>query len=56
MNRVIIIEKNKDGKIELAKDELQQMLDDAYNQGYEDGNKNYETITYPSIPVRITCN
>ena len=50
MSRVVIIEKNKDGKIELTKDELQKMLDDAYSQGYTDGNKKYDTITYPSYP------
>lgn len=50
MSRVVIIEKNKDGKIELTKDELQKMLDDAYSQGYVDGNKRYDTITYPSYP------
>ena len=48
MSRIIIIEKNKDGKIELTKDELQKMLDDAYSQGYTDWNKRYDTITYPS--------
>ena len=48
MSRVVIIEKNKDGKIELTKDELQKMLDDAYSQGYSDGSKKYDTITYPS--------
>lgn len=48
MGRVVVVEKNKDGKIELTKDEIQKMLDDAYNQGYADGNKKYETITYPS--------
>lgn len=50
MSRVVIIEKNKDGKIELTKDELQKMLDDAYSQGYADANKKYDTITYPSYP------
>jgi len=50
MSRVVVIEKNKDGKIELTKDELQKMLDDAYSQGYADGNKTYDTITYPSYP------
>lgn len=50
MSRVVVIEKNKDGKIELTKDELQKMLDDAYSQGYADGNKKYDTITYPSYP------
>lgn len=51
MSRVVIIEKNKDGKIELTKDELQKILDDAYSQGYADGNKKYDTITYPSYPI-----
>jgi len=51
MSRVVIIEKNKDGKIELTKDELQKMLDDAYSQGYSDGRGRYDTITYPSYPA-----
>ena len=47
-HHVVIVEKNKDGKIELTKDELQKMLDDAYNQGYWDGKPwRYDTITYP---------
>ena len=50
MSRVVVIEKNKDGKIELTKEELQKMLDDAYTQGYTDGKGRYETITYPSYP------
>ena len=50
MSRVVVIEKNKDRKIELTKEELQKMLDDAYSQGYVDGNKKYDTITYPSYP------
>ena len=50
MSRVVVIEKNKDGKIELTKEELQKMLDDAYTQGYADGKGRYETITYPSYP------
>lgn len=53
MSRVVVVEKNKDGKIELTKDELQKMLNDAYNQGYSDGSsKRYDTITYPiTTPV-----
>ena len=51
MSRVVVVEKNKDGKIELAKDELQKMLDEAYNQGYVDGKATkWDTITYPSHP------
>ena len=54
MSRVVVIEKNKDGKIELTKEELQKMLDNAYNQGYTDGKGRYETITYPSYPFTYT--
>ena len=54
MSRVVVIEKNKDGKIELTKEELQKMLDDAYTQGYTDGKGRYETITYPSYPFCYT--
>lgn len=49
MSRVVVVEKNKDGKIELTKEELQKMLDDASNQGHCDG-RSYDTITYPSYP------
>lgn len=51
MSRVVIVEKNKHGKIELTKDELQKMLDDAYSQGYADGKKKYNTATSNSIPL-----
>jgi len=44
MGRIVIVEKNEAGKIELTKEELQKMLDDAYNQGYKDGNRS-TTIT-----------
>lgn len=54
MSRVVVIEKNKNGKIELTKEELQKMLDDAYTQGYTDSQRRYETITYPSYPVWYT--
>ena len=54
MSRVVVIEKNKDGKIELTKEELQKMLDDAYTQGYTDGKGRYDTITYPSYPLWYT--
>ena len=57
MSRVVVIEKNKSGKIELTKEELQKMLDDAYYQGYTDGKGKYETITYPSYyPWYVNCS
>lgn len=54
MSRVVVIEKNKDGKIEFTKEELQKMLDDVYTQGYTDGKGRYDTITYPSYPIWYT--
>lgn len=49
---VVVVSPNKDGKIELTKEELQKMLDDAYNKGYVEGKlKSYDTITAPSYPV-----
>lgn len=56
MSRIVVIEKNKDGKIEFTKDELQKMLDDAYSQGYSDGRARWDTITYPSHPWYISTN
>lgn len=49
---VVVVSPNKDGKIELTKEELQKMLDDAYNKGYTEGkSKTYDTITVPSYPI-----
>lgn len=57
MSRVVVVEKNKDGKIELTKDELQKMLDEAYSQGYSDGKATkWDTITYPSNPWYVSTN
>mgnify|MGYP002518445283 CR=1 FL=1 len=39
-----------------AAENLQKMLDDAYNQGYTDGNKRYDTITCPSYPWIYTTS
>lgn len=49
---VVVVSPNKDGKIELTKEELQKMLDDAYDKGYTEGEqKSFNTITVPSYPV-----
>ena len=55
MNRIFVIERNENGKVELTKEELQQMLDDAYHQGYSDGKRSIDTITCPSYPWTVTC-
>lgn len=59
---VVVVSPNKDGKIELTKEELQKMLDDAYDKGYTEGKqKAFDTITVASYPVtqdwlRIKCS
>ena len=48
---------NKNGKIELTKKELEQLLNESYWEGYR--NKNYWTYTSPSItynPYTISAN
>lgn len=46
---VVVVSPNKNGKIEMTKEELQKMLDDAYNKGYTEGKSyGYQTITVPS--------
>ena len=55
MSRIVVIEKNEAGKVELTKEDLQKMLDDAYNQGYADGNR-MTTVTSPCWPVTLPTN
>lgn len=42
---------NKNGKIELTKKELEQLLNESYWEGYRD-NKNYWTYTSPTTPYQ----
>ena len=63
MAHVVILTTDKDGKVLLTKDDLQKMLDDAYNKGYSDGKSSswYSTITTtPNSPVwygtEVTCS
>jgi len=49
---VVVLCSNSNGKIELTKEELQKMLDDAYNKGYSEGTlKSYDKISIPSYPI-----
>ena len=45
MAKIRVFTLNPNGKIELTKEELQQMLDESYRDGY-----NSVTITTPSYP------
>ena len=49
---------NKDGKIELTKDELKKLLDEAYWEGYKSNSSLYvyNTPSWLSSPYTITCN
>lgn len=50
---------NKNGKIELTKKELEQLLNESYWEGYKNNSNLYWTYTSPSIPCttgNITCN
>ena len=53
MGRIVVIEKNEAGKVELTKEELQKMLDDAYSQGYSDGNRTTIVTSpyWPNLPT-----
>lgn len=48
---------NSKGKIELTPQELDQLLDDIYNEGYHDGMTaypQYVPITTPTYPINPT--
>ena len=49
---------NKNGKIELTKEELEQLLNESYWEGYRNNSNRYWTYTSPSIisATGITCN
>jgi len=37
MGKVVIVNINKNGKIELTKEELEKIIEDAYQDGYNSG-------------------
>ena len=54
----IIIKVDSEGKIKITEAELKKIIDDAYNQGYQDWQKNvYVTPTQPMNPYTytVTC-
>ena len=44
----IILKADQDGKLLITVDEIQQMVEDAYNEGVADGKASVLTTTYPS--------
>lgn len=47
---------NKNGKIELTKDELKNLLDEAYWEGYKANNHIYTYKTPNWSPWTVTCS
>lgn len=50
--KIKVVSANKDGKIELTKMELENLLNEAYRDGYSDGISNY--YTYAGISTSTT--
>lgn len=46
---IIIKEKNKDGKFELTEQELKELIEKAYEQGFEDGKQ--ERVNVQGVPL-----
>lgn len=60
--KIKIMYPNRDGRLEFSKNELEKLLEEAYNEGYKDGkNSNSYTIKdcnyYPSVAYmnEATC-
>ena len=51
MNIVVIT--LKDGKVDITKEELEKMQNDAYDKGYRKA-KNEVTVSYPTFPYTTT--
>lgn len=47
--RIKVVQPNENGKIELTVKELQDLLNEAYHQGWNDKPFNYYGNNYPSI-------
>lgn len=47
---------NTNGKLEFTKEELESILNEAYQDGYRDGQNRYWTYTYPNISLTTTSD
>ena len=62
----IIVKVDSEGKIKITEEELKHIVDDAYNQGFQDGQKQMAITTnpYPINPCQnpvwyktdVTCS
>ena len=51
MMKTLLIKTDKDGNVKITMEELQKMLDESYNAGYHDGQRDYATIWYQPVSV-----
>ena len=59
MLKIVIVNKNENNKIELTKEELTNLLNETYSDGYKEGAKNSSKIIYSdadSITLRNIKN
>ena len=54
--KVKVFIKNQEGKIEFTEDELRELLDEIYNEGYWDGTKKYVYTTPYTTPYITRYN
>ena len=50
MQSKIVFVKIKDNKVDLTKEELEKIIEQAYQEGFNDGVNSMPTITTPSTP------
>ena len=55
MTKVKVFSLNANGKIEFTKEQLEELLNNTYREGYEEGNKQTFTWTSPYLSDHITC-
>lgn len=49
MKKIKVFTLNKEGKIEFTKEQLEQLLNETYNEGYADGGGNHFIWTQPYL-------
>lgn len=50
----IVIKEDKDGNVKISAEEIQKMIDDAYEAGYTDGQMSYPIFNRTEHPLTFT--
>lgn len=56
MKKIKVFTLNKEGKIELTKEQLEQLLNETYSEGYTDGQGSHFTWTSPYLTNDLTIS